>query len=188
MVLATPVTSRFSTTPTPMGLKPRGSMPCSCERANRVSGFTNPFSPKGAKITLRLSDARTGHRLRRPRVEARPREAVRFVDVFLSLDAFAVFLAAVFLAAPLRGAGFLARTLRPAFLAVARFWPTLALTPLRARRLDPAAGFSLWIRLAARRRLLAATFLLRRDGRPQSFAKRLAAVFLRDLFLDRLSS
>jgi hypothetical protein len=129
-----------------------------------------------------------GHRLRRPCVEARRREAVRFVDVFLSLDAFAVFLAAIFLVAPLRGAGFLARTLRATFLVAARFLPTLSLSPLRALRLGPATGFSLWTRLAARRRLLAAIFRLRRDGRPHSFAKRLAAVFFRDLFLDRLSS
>src|SRR5215472_16402168 len=102
-----------------------------------------------------LPGARIGHRLRRPRVEARRREAVRFVDVFLSLDAFAAFLAAVFRVAPLRGAGFLARTLRAAFLVAARFSPTLALGPLRALRLGPATGLSLWIRLATRRRLLA---------------------------------
>jgi hypothetical protein len=113
---------------------------------------------------------------------------MRFVDVFRSLDAFAVFLAAVFLVAPLRGAGFLARTLRPTFLVAARFLPTLALSPLRALRFGPATGFSLWMRLAGRRRLLAAIFLLRRDGRPHSFAKRLAAGFLLDLFVDRLSS
>jgi len=127
---------------------------------------------------------------------------MRFVDVFLSLDAFAAFLATVFLVAPLRAAGFRLRTLRRAFLAVAflavaflavaflavAFLPTLALSPLRTLRFGAATGFSVRTRLAARRRLLAAAFLLRRDWRPHSFAKRLAAVFLRDLFLDRLSS
>ena len=112
---------------------------------------------------------------------------MRFVDVFLILDAFAAFLAAVFLVAPLRAAGFRARTLRRAFLAIG-FLPTLVLSPLRALRLGAATGFSVRTRLAARRRLLATAFLLRRDWRPHSFAKRLAAVFLRDLFLDPLSS
>jgi len=135
-----------------------------------------------------LPDEWIGHRPRRPRVGARRREAVRFVDVFLSLDAFAVFLAAIFLVAPLRGAAFLARTLRTVFLVVERFLPTLALSPLPALRFGPATGFSLRMRLAARRPLLAPIFLLRRDGRPHSFATRLAAVFLRDLFFDRLSS
>ena len=129
-------------------------------------------------ICLVMLNERTGYRLRRPRAEVRRREAKLFVAVFLRLDTFAALRAALFLVAPLWGAGFLAMTLRAAVLVALRFLP--ALTLLRALRFGPATVFTVRIGRAACRRRLTAVLRLRRALRPSSFATRLPAIFRRE--------